>query len=97
MYPSLYEGFGNALIETIYFRLPALVNRYTVFVEDIAPHGFQFVAIDGQVSAAAVTAVRDYLENPTLRAAAADHNYEIAAHHFSYQTLHKLLAPLFTA
>lgn len=26
-YPSLYEGFGNALLETIYFRLPALVNR----------------------------------------------------------------------
>lgn len=27
-YPSFIEGFGNALIETIYFKLPALVNRY---------------------------------------------------------------------
>ena len=36
-YPSLIEGFGNALLETLYFRLPALVNRYPVYAADIAP------------------------------------------------------------
>lgn len=27
-YPSLYEGWGNALIEAVYFRRPLVVNRY---------------------------------------------------------------------
>jgi len=95
MYPSLYEGFGNALIETIYFRLPALVNRYSVYVDDIGPHGFQFVEIDGAVTDEAVTAVRDYLHHPPLRTAAADHNYALGARHFSYETLQELLRPIF--
>lgn len=60
-YPSLYEGFGNALIETVCFRKPALVNRYSVYVDDIVPCGFQFVEIDGAITDEAVTAVRDLL------------------------------------
>ena len=53
-YPSLYEGFGNALIETIYFRKPAFVNRYSVYAEDIGPLGFQFVELDGAVTECAL-------------------------------------------
>jgi len=30
-YPSLYEGFGNAFVEAIYFRRPVLVNRYEIY------------------------------------------------------------------
>lgn len=62
-YPCLYEGFGNALIETIYFRKPAVVNRYPVYVEDIKPLDFEFIEIDGVVTTAAVSHVRDWLEN----------------------------------
>ncbi|MBW2640301.1 MAG: glycosyltransferase family 4 protein [Deltaproteobacteria bacterium] len=39
-YPSLYEGFGNAFLEAIYFKKPILVNRYAIFVRDIEPKGF---------------------------------------------------------
>ena len=91
MYPSLYEGFGNALIETIYFRLPALVNRYSVYADDIAPHGFDFVEIDGVITPEAVTAVRGYLRNPALRQDAAAHNYALGARYYSYETLQELL------
>ncbi|MFU8772378.1 MAG: glycosyltransferase, partial [Anaerolineales bacterium] len=33
-YPSLYEGFGNALLETIYFKKLAVINRYPVYNAD---------------------------------------------------------------
>ena len=49
-YPSLYEGFGNALLEAIYFRKPVLINRYSIFVRDIEPKGFKLLTIDGFVT-----------------------------------------------
>jgi glycosyltransferase involved in cell wall biosynthesis len=39
-YPSRYEGFGNALLEAFFYRRPVLVNRYPVYVRDIAPPGW---------------------------------------------------------
>ena len=49
-FPSLYEGYGNALVEAVYHRRPVLVNRYSVYVSDIAPLGFDFVEIDGEIT-----------------------------------------------
>lgn len=90
-YPSLYEGFGNALLETIYFRKAALVNRYSVYRSDIAPKGFRFVEIDGSVTDEAVAEVAALLDDPARRHAAADHNYRLAERHFSYRTLEGIL------
>lgn len=90
MYPSLYEGFGNALIETIYFRQPALVNRYSVYAEDIAPLGFEFVEIDGVVTDDAVTAVNYLLNHPDEIKPIVDKNYQLGLEHFSFQTLRNL-------
>ena len=39
-YPSLIEGFGNAFLETIYFKKPILVNNYSIYSTDIKPKGF---------------------------------------------------------
>ena len=61
-YPSFIEGFGNALIETVYFKLPALVNRYPVYAADIGPLGFQFAEIDGEITPKTVEMVRGWLE-----------------------------------
>ncbi|MBN1642697.1 MAG: glycosyltransferase family 4 protein [Anaerolineae bacterium] len=93
-YPSLYEGFGNALIEAIYFRLPALVNRYSVYAADIGPLGFDFVEIDGRVTDEAVAATRALLDDPELRRRTVDRNYALASEHFSYQAVERQLAPL---
>ena len=57
-YPSLYEGFGNALLEAVFFGKPVFVNRYPVYEADIRPLGFRFVEIDGVVTDEAVEAVR---------------------------------------
>ena len=93
-YPSLYEGFGNALIEAIYFKLPTLVNRYSVYVADIGPLGFDLIEIDGYVTDAAVEAARQVLENPARRQSMVETNYALAAEHFSYAAVERQLAPL---
>ena len=90
-YPSLYEGFGNALVETIYFRKPAFVNRYSVYVDDIGSLGFQFVEMDGKVTDDVVTAVHQQLLHPQRNQAIVEHNYQLGQEHFSYQTLERLL------
>lgn len=90
-YPSLYEGFGNALLETIYFRKPALVNRYSVYAEDIGPLGFRFAEIDGLVTDEAVATVQRWLEQPAETEPIVAHNYRLAQAHFSLETLAALL------
>lgn len=91
-YPSLYEGFGNALLETVYFRKAALVNRYRVFETDIAPKGFRFVEISGAVTPGAVRSVARLLEDPAARRELTEHNYALALKHFSYDALKETLA-----
>jgi glycosyltransferase involved in cell wall biosynthesis len=93
-YPSLYEGFGNALLEAIYFHKPVLVNRYGVYVADIAPLGFDLVEIDGWISDEALSAVRCLLDDPDRRQAIALKNYELARQHFSYTVLAHALEQL---
>ncbi|WP_420643127.1 glycosyltransferase [Candidatus Leptofilum sp.] len=93
-YPSFIEGFGNALIETVYFKLPAVVNRYPVYAADIGPLGFQFAEIDGEITPETVNTLRGWLENPETAVPATSHNYELGKQHFSYQTLAQLLAPI---
>jgi glycosyltransferase involved in cell wall biosynthesis len=93
-YPTLYEGFGNALLEAIYFRKPVLVNRYSVYVADIAPLGFDFVEVDGWITDEAVAEVRRLLDDPGRRRAAVNNNYELARRHFSYGVLTESLKQL---
>jgi hypothetical protein len=45
-YPSLYEGFGNAFLEAVYFRKPIVVKRYSIFITDIEPKGLQIIPVD---------------------------------------------------
>jgi glycosyltransferase involved in cell wall biosynthesis len=96
-YPTLYEGFGNALLEAIYFRKPALVNRYSVYVADIAPLGFDFVEVDGWITDEAVSQVRRLLDDPDRCQEMADRNFELARRHFSYDVLVKALGRLLPA
>jgi len=90
-YPSLVERFGNALLETIYFRLPALVNRYPVYTADIGPLGFNFVEIEGEVTDEAVARVRRLLDDARERQVMVEHNFALALEHFSYSVAAKRL------
>jgi mannosylglucosylglycerate synthase len=93
-YPSLYEGFGNAFLEAIYFKKPLLINRYAIFVRDIEPKGFDLIVMDGYLTKRNVRNVRDVLENPELRERMTDLNYAVAARHYSYGTLQRQLINL---
>jgi glycosyltransferase involved in cell wall biosynthesis len=93
-YPSSYEGFGNALLEAVYFRCPVLVNRYAVYVRDIEPTGLDLVEIDGEVTATAVEQLRALLADDARRRAVTEHNVGVAQHHFSYEVLEQKLSGL---
>ena len=94
-YPSLYEGFGNALLEAIYFRKPVMINRYSIYVEDIAPKGFRLVEIDGEITPSTVEGVRALLRDPALRMEMADHNYRLAREHYGFDSLKRALTAAF--
>ena len=95
-YPSLYEGFGNAFLEAVYFRKPLLVNRYEVFIMDIEPKGFDVIAIDGFLTPRAVQEVRQVLQDEDRRRAMVEKNFELARKHFSFRTLRRSLSILLT-
>ena len=96
-YPSIYEGFGNAFLEAVYFRKPILVNRYSVYIVDIEPKGFDVISIDGYVTDAAVQEVRRILTDPVRRQEIVDKNFQLARKYFSYQILRKALANLISS
>ena len=93
-YPTLYEGFGNALLEAIYFRKPILVNRYSVYIADIEPLGFEFVEVDGWITDESVSEVRRLLDDPDRCRILSDKNYELARRYFSYEVLASALNEL---
>jgi glycosyltransferase involved in cell wall biosynthesis len=90
-YPSLCEGFGNGLLEAIYFNKPVLVNRYAIYVKDIEPQGFDLVSIDGFITEHAVQRVSQLIDSPRLRHRMTSRNYQIARANYSYQNLQEQL------
>ncbi|WP_053228386.1 glycosyltransferase family 4 protein [Spirochaeta cellobiosiphila] len=93
-YPSTYEGFGNALLEAIWFQKPLLVNRYSIYEMDIEPLGFDVVAMDGYVTDQVVEDFRTVLEDKKTAQKMGKRNLEIAQRYFSYEVLEYKLKTL---
>lgn len=93
-YPSIYEGFGNAFLEAVYFRKPLVVNRYSVYMLDIEPLGFETVTMDGYVTDDVVRKVRALLQDGESLKKMVDRNYAIARQHFSMTVLRRRLRVL---
>lgn len=91
-YPSLYEGFGNALLEAIYFNKPILVNRYKIFIDDIEPKGFELISMDGVLTGEVVKKIQHIVNDKEQREKMVDKNYRLALKHYSYSSLRKQLA-----
>jgi hypothetical protein len=96
-YPSLYEGFGNAFLEAIYYRKPLLVNRYSVYITDIEPKGFDVVAIDGYLTRQAVAQVREVLTDLDRRREMVEKNFELGKKYFSFAGLKRNLSGLLSS
>ncbi len=90
-YPSLFEGFGNAFLEAIYFRKPVLVNNYSIYSYDIKPRGFRVIEMDNFVSKETVTAALRVLDDADYRRTMVDYNYALGCRYFSYHILENKL------
>ncbi|MCA9071045.1 MAG: glycosyltransferase family 4 protein, partial [Planctomycetaceae bacterium] len=90
-YPSLYEGFGNALLEAFYFKKPVMVNRYSIFQTDIEPLGFDVISMDGFLTKGVADKVRRVLEDEAYREQMVERNYELATRFFSYAVVRRKL------
>jgi len=93
-FPSLYEGFGNALLEAFYCRKPVVVNRYAVFISDIEPKGFQVVPMSGYVTPESLEQVRRVIDDEAYRQQMVDHNFELGKVYYSYKVLRRKLRTL---
>jgi glycosyltransferase involved in cell wall biosynthesis len=93
-YPSTYEGFGNAFLETLYFKKPILCNRYAIYRTDIEPCGFDVILMDGFLTDEDVRQVREVISDSARRQRMVDHNYETARKFFSYDRVEGELAAI---
>jgi glycosyltransferase involved in cell wall biosynthesis len=95
-FPSLYEGYGNALVEAVYYGSPVIVNRYPVFDSDIAPLGLDVVDLDGAVTDEAVAAAIDVVQGGRSIDASVDKNFEIGIANLSYAKAVELMEGAFS-
>ncbi|OGD19334.1 MAG: glycosyl transferase family 1 [Candidatus Aminicenantes bacterium RBG_16_63_16] len=93
-YPSGYEGFGNAFLEALFFRRPVVVNRYSTYVADIEPKGFQVIVIDAIVTSRVIEQIREVLTDPGKLDDMVETNYRLARKYFSYEVLEEKLLHL---
>ncbi len=89
-YPSGYEGFGNAFVEAVYFKKPLVVNRYSIFIEDIEPLGFDVISFDGFVTHDIVQQLESFIGSDALNASL-EKNYRLGLENLSYEVLEKKL------
>jgi glycosyltransferase involved in cell wall biosynthesis len=86
-YPSTYEGFGNALIETLYFRKPLIVHTYPMYLSDIKSVGVQAVEFYHDLTDDVLAQTRRMIDDAALRAQMTEQNCEVGFDYFSYVIL----------
>jgi glycosyltransferase involved in cell wall biosynthesis len=94
LYPSGYEGFGNAFLEAVYYRKPIVVNRYSIYVADIEPKGFDVIPFDGFATKQTIHQIQNILEDDERREEKVNKNYELARRFYSYEVLEEGLLHL---
>jgi glycosyltransferase involved in cell wall biosynthesis len=94
VYPSLYEGYGNAFVETIYCKKPIIINRYAIFVADIESKGFDVISFDGYITADTIQRVKQILDNPDQLSTIVETNYMLGWRYLSYEMLEEKLEQL---
>ncbi len=93
-YPSQLEGFGNALLEAVYYRKPILTSTYRILKTDIQPKGFRFIEFDDYFRPEFIDRVREVLLNPCKVEGMVQHNFETGRHYYSFSVLQEQLANL---
>ena len=94
VYPSLYEGYGNAFVEAVYCKKPIVINRYSIFVADIEIKGFDVISFDGYLTDDTVQKVKNLLKNPKQIAQSVEKNYMLGWRYLSYEILEEKIEQL---
>ncbi|MBC8508661.1 MAG: glycosyltransferase family 4 protein [Anaerolineales bacterium] len=108
-YPSIWEGWGNQLLEALRAKLPLVLFEYPVYEVDIKDKNLRVVSLGNQISGrdehglvtvdqkiiddAANQAV-DLLIDKELRQETVDHNFRMAKRFYSMDALHIYLRQL---
>ena len=108
-YPSLWEGWGNQLLEAFRARLPVMLFEYPVYKADIGPKGFQVVSlgaevkgydqsglarVQAQIHARAAEQAVELLTNPEERQKAVEQNFRLGQKYYSMDALREILGKL---
>lgn len=108
-YPSLWEGWGNQLLEAFRAKLPIIMFEYPVYLQDIKDRGFEVISIGSQIAGrdrqdlvqvpdAIIQQAADqcvtYLTNRSARQEMVNNNFNIAESHYSYKVLESQLKDL---
>ncbi|MCL2792295.1 MAG: glycosyltransferase family 4 protein [Spirochaetaceae bacterium] len=96
-YPSVFEGFGNAFLEAIYYKKPIFVNNYSIYYYDIRPKGFRAIEMDDFVSDETVATVKRVIDNKDIRDRMVFRNYQLGLKHYSYALVRTRLRHIMTA
>ena len=88
------KGFGNALLEAFYFRVPVVINRYSIFIQDIEPKGFLLPMMDGFVTAKLLQQIERILDDHVFRTKIVESNYQLATQFYGYIPLRRNLQTL---
>ncbi|NSW51333.1 MAG: glycosyltransferase family 4 protein [Anaerolineae bacterium] len=108
-YPSIWEGWGNQLLEALKARLPVVLYEYPIYEEDIKPRGFDCISLGSQligkdtlglvqVPAAVIEHCADkavmVLSDAEVRRVMVEKNHQIAKQWYSMEALHGYLVNL---
>jgi glycosyltransferase involved in cell wall biosynthesis len=102
-YPSLWEGWGNQLLEALKAKLPLMLFEYPVYEVDIKDNDFRVVSLGNQISgrdehglvtidpeiiAKTADQAVEFLTDAELRQETVDHNFRMAKRYYSMDALH---------
>ncbi len=93
-YPSRVEGFGNAFLESIYYRRPIVMSTYEIFKTDIQPKGFRIIGFGDYIDDECIAATRQILEDSSQATEMTDINFTIGQRYYSFNRLEYLLSSL---
>ena len=98
-YLPVWEGFGNALLESIAARVPVVTTTYLVYKTDIMTAGFRNIEVrdrydeDGElvIDDGVLDEIHAVVTDRTRRDEIVEHNFQVARREFSMATLERRL------
>ncbi len=108
-FTSVFEGWGNQLLEAVFAKKPILVYEYPVFKTDIKKFGFNLISIDAELTknettnlfgvdekfiASAAIDIKNTLLKKSNYIQSVTENFEIGKNNLSYSNLGSIISTI---